>query len=533
MTWFSLPATQTEKKAAFVDASSATRWLAEQPQANASAMLAELVTQIQLFNSYSVAPRERFKTIELLRKTLFAVSGECQRRYENKPLPLPPAEQSLLDSVRRLWRACLVSYLHCLRAALDFDASIIDLRAKLAHRASSCLRMEQMHSYLAGAELDGVFWRNLHAILASAEQLDVACEPVSDRLLGETSESTVSGQYSMMVLLHLAQPFSLSRAQFSATIRWFARWREQVDLLGAPNTDPKSHLVAIDLSQDKPIHDNFRAVSVGRWLVLDSVLRKMRQRLKLLREGESPESLKLGSGLSDEACIMLMTTLSDRLKYPAQPLPEANTASLPVLVASRLENIHRLLGGSGLKDPTSGAIFGNTLSQQQIAVFDHVVRETADSRESTTETWQLLKKDAGEWQLLRPTGNGETRLVLKGLLAARLASQGEYALATISSLYVRGDGGLSVGVNFLPGEPAPLVAEVREKPSGKISRHPAFLLPADIDMSPSVILPVGLAVRALSIRFYEARTQSPLSLRLLELMERSGDNERWSLATDR
>jgi len=57
-------------------------------------------------------------------------------------------------------------------------------------------------------------------------------------------------------------------------------------------------------------------------------------------------------------------------------------------------------------------------------------------------------------------------------------------------------------------------------------------LPADIDVSPSVILPVGLPARALSIRFYEARGQSPLTLRLHELMERSGDNERWSLAVD-
>ena len=532
MTWFSLPATQTEKRAAFFDANSATRWLAEQPQANASAMLAELVTQIQLFNNYSVAPRDRFKTIEVLRKTLFAVSGECQRRYENKPLPLPPAEQALLDSVRRLWRACLLSYLHCLRAALDFDASIIDLRAKVAHRAMSCLRMEQLQAYLAGAELDGVFWRNLHAVLASAEQLDIAREPVSDRLLGETSESTVSGQYGMIILLHLAQPFSLSRAQFSAATRWFARWREQVEILAAPDTNPKAHGVAIDLSQDKPIHDNLRAISVGRWLGLDNVLRKMRQRLKLLRDGESPESLKLGSGLSSEACMSLMTVLSDRLKYPLQPLPEASAASPVFQVASGLENIHCLLGGSGLKDSASSAIFGNTLSQQQIAVFDHVVRETTDSRQSTTENWQLLKKDAGEWQLLRPAGNGEIRLVLKGLLAAHLASQDEYALATISSLYARGDGSLCVGINVLPGEPAPLLAEVREKPSGKISRHPAFLLPADIDVSPSVILPVGLPARALSIRFYEARGQSPLTLRLHELMERSGDNERWSLAVD-
>ena len=184
-----------------------------------------------------------------------------------------------------------------------------------------------------------------------------------------------------------------------------------------------------------------------------------------------------------------------------------------------------------MKDNASSAIFGNTLSQQQIAVFDHVVRESADSQPATTENWQLLRKDAGEWQLLRPVVISETRLVLNGLLATQLTSHGEYALATISSLSARGDGSLCVGISILPGEPAPLVAEVREKPSGKVSRHAAFLLPADIDVSPSVILPVGLPARTLSMRFFEARTQSPLTLRLDELVERSGDNERWSLVT--
>ena len=529
MTWFSLPATQTENRAAFVDATSVTRWLAAQPQANASAMLTELVTQIQAFNGFSVSPRERFKTMEVLRKTLFAVSGECQRRYENKPLPLSPTEQAVFDNVRRLWRACLVAYLHCLRACLDFDASIIDMRAKVAHRALTCLRMEQMNAYLAGAELDGVFWRNLHSVLASAEQLDVAHEPVADRLLAETSESTLNGQYAMVMLLHLALPFSLMRGQFSAVVRWFARWREQVTILIEADPNPKAYCIAVDLSQDKPTHDKLRAVSVGRWLVVDSVLRKIRQRLKLLEAGESPESLKLGSGLTNEACVTLMTMLVERLKYPQVPMPELPTAVTSIFIVNGMENIHRLLGGKGLKDEAVSSPFGNTLSSEQMAVFDHVVRVVEDSRENLTETWRLIKKDAGEWQLLRPAGSGETRLVLKGLLAVQLLPHNDYALATISTLYARGDGSLCIGISLLGGEPVPLLAELREKPSGKISRHPAFLLPADAGMSPSVVMPMGLPARALSIRFYEALEQSPLTLRLQTLIERSGDNERWSL----
>lgn len=88
MTWFTLSPPQAGQNAAFLDSRSAAVWLAGQPQANALAMLPEFLAQIRAFNSARVAPDERFKTLTVLRNALFAVSGECQRRYENKPLPL-------------------------------------------------------------------------------------------------------------------------------------------------------------------------------------------------------------------------------------------------------------------------------------------------------------------------------------------------------------------------------------------------------------------------------------------------------------
>jgi hypothetical protein len=93
MTWFTLPPLEAGQNAAFLDSRSASTWLAGQPQANAPAMLAEFIAQIQAFNRCRVAPDERFRTLTVLRNALFAVSGDCQRRYENKPLPLLRAEK--------------------------------------------------------------------------------------------------------------------------------------------------------------------------------------------------------------------------------------------------------------------------------------------------------------------------------------------------------------------------------------------------------------------------------------------------------
>jgi hypothetical protein len=534
MTWFSLPETQADNKAAFFDSDSAAVWLEGQPQANALVMLDGFVAQIEAFNGYCAAPRVRFKTLEVLRKAIFAVSGECQKRFENKPLPLLPAEQGVADTTRRLWRACAVGYLHCLRACLARDSSIVRHSAEVAHRVLACLRMEQRNGYLAGAELEGEFWHTLHSVLASAEQLGVTREPVEDRLLGETSESTVNGQYCMVLLLHLACPFALSRGQFAAASHWFARWREQATVLDKPDESPKSCCIALDLSQDKPIHDNLHAARFGRWLSVTKVLRKIYQRLERLAKGESPESLKLGSGLSTEACVALLNVLSDQLKYPRQGASEAFGQIPSITVAAGLENIHRLLGGKGLKESAAAVSpYGSYLSGEQIAVFGHVVRNTDGVEENKTETWRMAKQGPGELQLLRPAGSGEARLVLKGLLAVQLPQHEHCSLATINCLSSRNDGNLVVIASLFSGNPVPLLAEIREKTTGKTSRHPAFMLPEEEGGSPpSVFLPAGLPPRALSIRFHEALEQSPLRLRLLDLLERGGDNERWSFASD-
>jgi len=530
MSWFSLPTTQTNNKSAFSDADSATRWLAGQPQANAPAMLAELVTQIQAFNTFAVAPRQRFKTMEVLRKAIFAVSGECRRRYEYKALPLLSGEQAAFDSSRKLWRACSTAYLHCLQACLENDASIAEASALVAHRIASCLRMEQLSCYSANNELGDRFWQTLHSLWAAAESLGVEHEPVADRLLGETSDSTLKGQYSMMILLHLARPFALSRSQFAAGSRWFARWREQASVLTEPDLDPRSCCLSIDLAQDRALHDNLRPAVDPRWLSVNGVLRKMRQRVDQLAKGESPEDLKLGTLLPADACASLLNELAVQLKYPEMALCETPEKITTTQLAANLENIFNLLGGKGLKETEPPTAFGNTLSADQIAVFGHIVRSAEQSAYIGT-SWQVIAQEPEKLRLTRLVGTQEPRLMLNGLLAVRMPKSEEVALASIVSLHACHDGRLCVTADLFAGEPTPLLAEIREKPSGKISRHPAFLLPAGKDGSAAtLVLPAGLAARALSIRFFDARTQSPFPLKPVECIRRGSDNESWALA---
>lgn len=526
MTWFSLPITRTDPRPAFVDAASAANWLTRQPQANAPAMQAELVRQLQQLNGFAMPARERFKTLEVLRKTAAAIDAECQRRYEGRPLPLAAGEQALLDASRQLWRACAIGYLHCLRACLDDDPGLTGEGARAAHRVLASLRMEQASDYAGGAHPDDELWRILHAVLASAEQLGVARTPVSDRLLGETAESTVVGQYAMLLLLHLARPFELSRGQLAAATRWFARWREQADVLDAPDDPRPGHCAPLDLAQAAPLHALPGAAGLPRWLALSGVLRKMRKRLEALALGESPETLKLGSGLTSEACSALLRTLGDNLRHPPPPLPDtATVAAAPeTWVVCGLESIYRQIGGDPLLLADQPERQTHWQAREQIAVFGHVVR-TDEGDSARPEAWRTTAQDRGSLRLCRLPGQGEARLPARALTAVRPAGAGAYTLAAVQSLCAGPDGALHATLRLLPGAPRALPAEVRERPSGKTSRHPAFLLPAvaGVESPAAVLLPAGVPARAQSINLM----QDGVPVRLEACLERGGDYERW------
>jgi len=469
MTWFNLPLTQDPPAAAgdtagavIVDAASASAWLARQPQANVPALQTALLQVLEAMNGWRLPAQNRFEALEALRETLFAVDGECRRRFERKPLPLAEAEQAVFDAARRLWHAAATGYLHCLRSAVDASTAgssseperLAQFAAGVAHRALVSLRLELTVNLLAGHEASGALWRNLHATLASAEELGICDTPVQDRLLGETRDSTLSGQYAMALLLYLARPWELSRAQFAAASRWFARWRETVATLTQPPAAsddssaeaPPTRLLALDLALDRALPRRGEIPGIPRWLVLDGVLRKMRQRRRALAAGETPEALKLGSELRSEDCARLLETLSERLKEAARRPPLRSCGdglngpggvSLAVVVG--LADIYRWLGGSALATSDDDAMRLQRRQQEQIAIFGHVVRHEAAA--VSTESWRVAAEefaaiasadapadadgaagDAGGRQirLCRPADAGSGRLLPRQLIAAQL-----------------------------------------------------------------------------------------------------------------
>lgn len=500
MTWFALPSPRTDKTPAFADMAGCSVWLSAQPMANAPLMQDLLAEQLSALNAFAIPARERFKIMETLRKAVFPIENESSKRYEARPLPLSPVEQKVFDSSRRLWRELAIGYLHCLRACLDRDASLADHAAKIAHRTLTSLRREQLASYRGGAAIPAGWWSLLHAAHASADELAVTDASVADRLLPETRESTPAGQYAMAILLHLSRPYELSRSQFGATLKWLARWREHARIHPSLAAAGDSRTIVIELMSDQPIHGARGAPENGRWMAIDAVLGKLKNRIKALREGKSPEELNLGNTLSPEACIGLLQFLHGALQSPPAPAPRIEEALADVGAATTLEHIHLLLGGKPLKSAGEPTALSNRTLHEQIAIFGRVVTEAAPAAESGLEQWRLLLDQNGLLILSRLPGAPGERMGNRSLVAVKFPDA-TIRLVIFRSLCVQDDGSLLAWAKTLPGEGVAVTATGRERATNRSIPHPAVFLPASgqTGTPASLFVPAGAMARLIRL----------------------------------
>lgn len=491
MTWFALPPVSSDSPPEFGDMNGCNAWLAAQPLANAPLMQETLGSQLFALNRFTVSSRERFKILETLRKPIFAIETESAKRYDGRPLPLASVERKALELSCRVWRELAIGYLHCLRACIDGDAALGEHRAKIAHRALTSLRLEQISCYRGGALVPQAWWTLLHATFVAAEQLGVAATAISDRLLADTRESTPAGQYAMTILLHLSRPYELTRSQFAAAQRWLARWREQVRIHPSASAAGDARCVIVDLGGTQPLAAGSVAPGTGRWLSLDTVLGKIKQRARDLRDGKTPEELHLGNLLPADACLTLLQFLHGALQAPPSMPPGSRNGATEIGVASTLDRIHHLLGGTPIQSQQEPTTLSNRKLHEQIAIFGHVVRDSGPSAEEQLERWQVLAEAPGKLRLRLATDVPCERLSCRSLIALKKAGDSP-CLAILRSLATAEDGSLLATVQTLNGKAVAVTAIGREKVTGRSLPQPAAFLPAAGDGS----VPASLFISA-------------------------------------
>jgi cyclic-di-GMP-binding protein len=263
-----------------------------------------------------------------------------------------------------------------------------------------------------------------------------------------------------------------------------------------------------------------------RYLDTRKIAKSLRNRVGLLRRGESPAKLALGEDCVQPSCEQLLVFLFRQWCQAKSPRAADRRRTTEVArVCSEFEAVHRQFPGGGSRRPVEAKEMTQQ-QRQELETLGHI--RTAEAPEqrgpSDFEDWKVLDDSAQGLRIVRPAGGGAKRYTHGQLLVVR-TGDAKGLLGQVRWLMVAANGELHAGVKLMPGVPAATTVRptgLNEKDARPIPALALGALPA-VQSPASLVLPLGSFKPK---RLLEIAGDTPVNVRLTEIIERGVDFER-------
>ena len=378
-------------------------------------------------------------------------------------------------------------------------------------------------------------WRALHEGYARAEELGVADDDVKDYLNRDVNDTSPRIAYMRALLLGMANPNELSQRQLTFVAFLLERWAEKVEISReAPEEDVPP--LVVDLESELCPERDGAAAAEPRYLDVKRLAKSLRNRIGLLRKGESPAKLALGEDCVQPSCEQLLVFLYRQWCQAKQPRAAERKRVTDVAQACNdMGAIHYYVSGHVFKQP--GEAKELTAAQRdQIAAFGRVSTRDDDDYSVVhgylLEHWQIEDESSQGLKLVRRAGNPGKRYTHGQLIGVRPADSKSFMLGQVRWLMQNDAGDLYCGVRLLPGLPAATAV----RPTGlnvtgaKYVQALSLTGVGALNAPPSLVLPAGWFKPK---RVVEVYVEGHLRVRLTEIIDRGNDYERCSLRNAR
>jgi hypothetical protein len=526
---FALPALDPKARPEFADGSSCKAWLQDLPLANVASAQQQLLMQIEELNRHAAPARARLEALEAAREAVNFVQIEQAKRFTHRALPMLPGEAAIFEDTIELWEQMRLGYLRCLEeggAAMRAQAALICQRAL----AYSGLRM--YHRYRACRLVPGADWRALHQVYARAEALGVAGNAVKDYLNRDVYATSPRIAYLRALLMGACNPNELGPRQLSFVAYLLERWADKVEISETPPaSDDGLPPFAVDLGSERGAERSDPQGAELRFLDVRRLAKSLRNRVALLRRGESPARLALGEDCVQPSCEQLLVYLY-RQWCQARPLrsPERARAVDTVQACTHIAAIHYYAAGRVFRASSDFRQL-SARQREEIETFGRVVSRGDEGedygavREFLLEHWKLEDESTQGLRMLRRAASPGKRMAHGQLIGVRPADARSFQLGQVRWLTADDEGDLQCGVKLMPGVPQPVAVRALGVNVGEERYTQAFLLAA----VPALEAPATLVTAAgwyKPKRVVEVATEKPMRVRLLEVLERGIDFER-------
>jgi hypothetical protein len=513
----------------FVDAASCKAWLQQLPLANVGAAQQDLLDEIEELNSFPTSAGNRLGVMETLREAVNFVQIEQAKRFMNRPLPMADAEKKVFDDTIGLWDQMCLGYRRCLEAAIGRDSGMRAQAALITQRLGAYIGLKMFHHHRAYREIAAEDWRALHEAYAHAERLGVAEEAVKDYLNRDIHDTSPRIAYARAVLTAMANPQELVQRQLTFVAFLLERWAVKLEVSRAPVVEEKGVLPLVaDLAGERcPRRGDLKAAE-PRFLDARKLAKSLRNRVGLLRKGESPAKLALGEDCVQPSCEQLLVFLF-RQWCQMKPAPaERRAAAKPAQLCTDMAAIHHYIQG---RAPQRAVVDHTKLSQTQRLELETLGRlRTAPDEEYSNvqgfmlEDWLIDDDAPQDLRLRRPAGVAGKRYAHGQLVALRAADGKSFRLGQVRSLLCGADGELRAGIKPIAGAPASIAL----RPLG-LNEKERSLLALALGAVPALEEPASLLLPTGSFkpeRVFELQADPPKKLKVTALLERGADFER-------
>lgn len=448
---------------AFSDLASATAWLARLPQANSVQCHAALAAQARLLPAAAIAATVKLEILELMRQPVAAVQADLERGIGGASIPLESANRYLWEGVTGLWQAMAAGY----DSLIDAMATTAPNLAEHAHlicqrvlRHTALAMIEHWRVYYA---VTGALWQQLHRLYVFSENAGVGTSTVSDHVGRVSAPTTCAGTYAHAILLQLAGPDALTRAQLDIVDRWLERWEGLVGLTLEDPPHSSTPPLAVDVaSRQGPGFARDMPSAGVRHLNMEHLGRTLRQTAAALKH-QTPAQLGLGD-IPRDACEKLLALL--HVQWCAAGtgrVDERAPATLKVHISPNLASIHFHISGKAFRQPSADMMPG-----QSDAV--------PSQRSGALETWDVRNQSISGF-LATCRWDGAMNGIAFGQLVGLLAPARKTIYIGIVQRLVLDEGGtIWIGLRIIRGAPQAVAVRVIEG-AGQYDR--ALLMPED------------------------------------------------------
>ena len=201
-------------------------WVTTLPMANIGESARQLYKTLREMNRMTLAPQDRFKSLELICAPLQVVTEALKKHYIHQNLPLSPKNQKIAELAIQLNTEMAIGYKSVIRDKLS--KGLTRLNAKVVgtsiHRAMHFLSNVLLCAYQIYIQHPENTWLELNRLYLFAEENNLHSKPLKAAPGLDMHSSTIENNYKQILLLALANPYGLRQHITGAVFRALKNW---------------------------------------------------------------------------------------------------------------------------------------------------------------------------------------------------------------------------------------------------------------------------------------------------------------------